>query len=170
MNTADPGTASARWPRQDLLGGADPYGACRPGSAGPACAYDYGWGLASDDLDRVPDGSERRWWLDVEVANTWTGTPAANRAVLEGMTGAFQAAGDRVGLYSSRRDWAALIGAVPASSPLHSLPTWLAGATTEQGAAENCTHATLTGGGRVALSQWHGLDPVDQDLACPVRR
>lgn len=169
VNTADPGTASARWPRADLLGSADPYGPCAAGSPGPACAYAYGWSLAAADLDRVPSGTGRRWWLDVEAANTWTGTRAANRAVLEGMTAAFQAAGDRVGLYANRQDWAALIGRVPGSSPLWALPTWLAGATTEQGAAENCTHATLTGGGRVALSQWHGLDPVDLDLACPVR-
>jgi hypothetical protein len=164
VNTADPGTASARWPRS----GAGPYGSCEPGDAGPACAYAYGSALARDDLARVPAPAGTRWWLDVESANTWSGTRLANRAVLEGMADALGAAGARPGLYANRTDWAAIIGRVPASSPLHELPTWLAGATTRAGALENCSHPTLPGGGRIELAQFLPLlGTVDLDVRCP---
>ncbi|MGN6743198.1 MAG: hypothetical protein ACTHJL_07855 [Amnibacterium sp.] len=167
-NTANPGPSSARWPRAARLGAADPYGACTAGSAGPACAFEYGWALAADDLRRAALPSGTRLWLDVESANTWAGTREANRAVLEGMTAAFVAAGERPGLYANRSDWAAIIGAVPTGSPIHELPTWLAGATSRSGAAENCTHATLPGGGRIELTQYvPPLEALDADLACP---
>lgn len=168
-NTADPGTASARWPRTATLGAVDPYGACTAGSAGEACAFEYGWALAAADLGRASLPAGTTWWLDVESANTWDGTPAANRAVLEGMTTALKASGARPGLYANRSDWAAIVGRVPVASPLHDLPTWLAGATTRSGAAENCTHTTLTGGGRIELTQYvPPIGTLDADLTCTV--
>jgi len=167
LNTADPGPASARWPSGGDAAVPNPYGACRPGSTGAACAFRYGWSLAAADTARVAAPAGTTWWLDVESANTWSGTRAANLAVLEGMAAAIRAAGGTPGVYANRSDWRTIVGPVPASSPLRDVPTWLAGATTQAGAAENCRHATLTGGGRVALTQY--LDPllaVDGDVAC----
>ena len=171
VNTADPGPSSPRWPASSAGSPGRPYGDCRPGDAGPACAYAYGAALVRTELARadLPTPGGTTWWLDVESANTWSGTTAANRAVLEGMTAALHAVGAQVGVYAVRRDWTGIVGTVPTTSPLHGLHTWLAGATTRAGAAENCTHAPLTGGGRVELAQYlPDLGTVDADLACSV--
>ncbi len=171
LNTADPGPASPRWPTTSAGSPDRPYGDCWAGDAGPACAYAYGAALVRTELARsdLPAPAGTTWWLDVESANTWSGSRAANRAVLEGMTAALQSVGARVGVYAVRNDWAGIVGTVPATSPLHGLPTWLAGATTRAGAAENCTHAPLAGGGRVELTQYlPDLGTVDEDLACSV--
>ena len=70
------------------------------------------------------------WWLDVETTNTWqTGSSdalARNRATLEGMTASIIARGGRVGLYSTNRQWAQIVGSVPSTSNLASRPSWLA--------------------------------------------
>lgn len=171
LNTADPGPASARWPTTSAGSPGTPYGPCRPGSAGPACAYAYGAVIARADLavPGLPAPSTATWWLDVEAANTWSGTTAANRAVLEGMTAALHAAGAHVGVYAARSDWTEIVGTVPATSPLYGLHTWLAGAITLTGAEENCTHAPLTAGGRIDLAQYKPVaDTIDSDLACRV--
>ncbi|MCU1473783.1 hypothetical protein [Amnibacterium sp.] len=171
LNTADPGPTSARWPTSSVGSPGTPYGQCRAGDAGPACAYAYGAVLARADLavPGLPAPATATWWLDVESANTWSGTTAAHRAVLEGMTAALHAAGAHVGVYAARGDWTGIVGTVPATSPLYGVHTWLAGATTAAGAAENCTHAPLTAGGRIDLAQYTGFaDTVDSDLACRV--
>jgi hypothetical protein len=171
VNTADPGPASPRWPTSSAGSPDRPYGDCLAGDAGPACAYAYGAALVRAELARadLPAPGGTTWWLDVESANTWNGTTAANRAVLEGMTEALHAVGARVGVYAVRADWTGIVGTVPTASPLHGLPTWLAGATTRVGAAENCTHAPLPGGGRIELAQYlPDLGTVDADLVCSV--
>jgi hypothetical protein len=172
VNTANPGLAASWWPaaNRSLLGTPvdPPSGVCKH-RAGRACAYVYGYSLAEQDLLRpalgMPTGTI--WYLDVEEANTWSTDVVANRAVLEGMTAAFAAAGARVGLYANRTDWHRFLGSVPRSSSLYRLPTWLAGAITPGGAAENCTHAPLTGGGRITLTQFLPVDAtVDSNLSC----
>jgi hypothetical protein len=171
LNTADPGPASARWPTSSAGSPGTPYGPCRAGNPGPACAYAYGAVLARADLavPGLPAPASATWWLDVESANTWSGTTAANRAVLEGMTAVLHAAGAHVGAYASRSDWTGIVGTVPATSPLFGLHTWLAGAITLAGAEENCTHAPLTAGGRIDLAQYKPVaDTIDSDLACRV--
>ena len=173
VNTADPGPASPRWPVSSAGSPGRPYGDCAPGDPGPACAYAYGAALVRAELARgdLPAPQGTTWWLDVESANTWSGTPTANRAVLEGMTEALHAVGARVGVYAVRRDWTGIVGTVPATSPVHGLPTWLAGATPRAGAAENGTHAPLPGGGRIELTQYlPALGTVDADLVCSVLR
>lgn len=186
VNTANPAPKAASWwPTSDRARrGASvktPYGHCT-GTASRACSYVYGASLALDDLQvrGVPAGVAARWWLDVEVANSWktskkhgttylsTSDQAQNRAVLEGMTSRFTAAGQKVGLYALSHEFADLIGTVPASSPLSALPSWLAGAADQQHAATVCTREPLTEG-RVLLAQWlvrSGTDKYDFDLAC----
>ena len=173
VNTADPGPASPRWPISSAGSPGRPYGDCGPGDPGPACAYAYGAALVRAELARadLPAPGGTTWWLDVESANTWSGTRIANRAVLEGMTAALRAVGARVGVYAVRGDWTGIVGTIPVGSPLRGLPTWLAGATTRAGAAENCTHAPLPGGGRIELTQYlPALGTVDADLVCSVLR
>jgi hypothetical protein len=172
VNTANPGLEASWWPtaNRTVLGTevAGAPGTCRH-QPGRACAYVYGYSLAEQDMRRpaigLPIGTI--WYLDVEEANTWSSSTSANRAVLEGMAAAFTDAGARTGLYANRSDWNRFIGAVPASSSLYRLPTWLAGAVTPRGAAENCTHAPLAAGGRITLTQYLPVaSEFDYDVSC----
>ena len=182
VNTANPGQLDplpATWPSS----GESPYGECT-GDAGPACSWVYGRTRASVDVHGFllpaaaragvhADPSDVLWWLDVETMNTWqTGSAEAranNRAALEGMVGYLTGNGARVGLYSTGVQWDEIVGAVPTTSPLHALDSWLAGAQDPIGAAELCGLPPLTGGGDVVLAQFVlEVDdvPLDHDLPC----
>ncbi len=176
VNTANPKPAAAAWwpsSNRTRRGAAvkTPYGSCT-GGATAACSFVYGASLALDDLQvqGVPAGVAARWWLDVEAANSWSTSTARNRAVLEGMTTRFTAAGQKVGLYALSHEFRDLIGPVPATSPLSPLPSWLAGAADQGHAGKVCSREPLTKG-RVLLAQWEtrsGTDRLDADLACTV--
>ncbi|WP_422934842.1 hypothetical protein [Sinomonas sp. P47F7] len=175
VNTSNPGApapapAPAGWPKS----GSTPHGQCS-GQAGAACAWQFGWERAADDVAQrlapaaraagLPAGADNyTWWLDVETANTWQEDTTANRAVLEGMTASFAAQGARVGLYSTARQWGRIVGIVPSTSPLSALPDWLAGTTTADGAKALCAQPPLTSHGRVALTQY--VAAVDGDYPC----
>jgi hypothetical protein len=158
VNTANPGRLGSWWPTSDSYAGAavtNPYGTCA-GDEDAACSYVYGWAKAYDDaMTRgVASPESYLWWLDVEWENTWAADEVANRAVLEGMTAYFESIGAEVGLYSTGRQWGAIVGSVPAGSNLYDLPSWLAGAHTLAGAKSNCALAPLTGGGTVTMTQY----------------
>jgi hypothetical protein len=179
LNTANPGQIKDQvttWPSS----GASPYGTC-DGSNSTACSWVYGNQRAQNSVQNIfapaarsarVDGTPASytWWLDVETTNTWQtrGSSAAlanNRAALEGMTAYLQGLGARVGLYSTGYQWAQIAGPVPATSPLYSLPSWLAGAGSAAGATANCRSAPLVGGGVVSLSQYVS-GGTDRDLSC----
>jgi hypothetical protein len=174
VNTANPGgLGTASWPTSSTT--ENPYGACDGGDT-LACAWQYGWNRAEEDVDLrfIPaaraagvstDPSTYMWWLDVELDNTWKtgGTAsdkASNRAVLEGMTAHFVSRSARVGLYATPYQWGQIIGTVPAGSSLAGRDEWHPGARTQRGAERACTEQTLTPGGRITLSQFiaGGLD------------
>lgn len=169
VNTANPGFANSGgtwWPDSNVypLSGVtvdNPYGTCT-GGYDTACAYMYGYAKAWDDvyLRGVSQPSLYTWWLDVETENTWSNDRAANAADLEGMTDMFHSVGARVGLYSTSYMWSQIVGPLPASSTLNSLPSWLPGASSEKGAKALCSAAPLTNGGVVTLTQFvsHNLD------------
>lgn len=174
VNTANPGGLdTASWPRS----GRTPYGACA-GANTSACAYQYGWNRAQEDVAWVRAATAPEplvWWLDAEIdesgatGNTWdrtTGGTARNTAVLEGMTDHLRSVGiQRVGLYSTPRQWRVITGtAVPATSPLAGLPNWLAGPSTIAEAQRMCATPSLTTGGRVVLTQW--TDGFDWNHVC----
>ncbi len=203
VNTADPGQVVptvADWPTSDTdPNGADqtsvdPYGTCS-GADGAACAWQYGWDRAIQDMmwlagTSAPGASNvpgaYRWWLDVETGNSWeTGTAglANNVADLEGMVDAFRSTSETwlasdgttvplggvaaVGIYSTSSQWSQITGtAIPAGSPLVGLPDWIPGARTQTGAQSDCSLASFTGGG-VVVTQWFGK-PFDGDSACKV--
>ena len=190
VNTANPApSAAAWWPSSNRTrGGASvdgSHGKCTTSSrTSVACSYVYGASLAADDLGRVTAQTRpARWWLDVEAANSWRKSKGAggavyvsaadrlrNRAVLEGMTARFTAAGQKVGLYALAHEFRDLIGAVPTTSALSPLPSWLAGAADQAHAAQVCSREPLAKG-RVLLAQWltrSGTDRLDSDLACTV--
>jgi hypothetical protein len=177
VNTANPGQVIDQvttWP----TAGRNRYGTC-DGSNSAACSYQYGEERAANDVRSIvgpaaqaagiPAGAGGyTWWLDVETGNTWqTGSTSAlarNRATLEGMTDFLTSAGARVGVYSSSSQWRQVVGTVPSTSTLAPLRSWLAGATTLNGAISNCATTPLARG-PVVLAQYVS-GGLDRDRSC----
>jgi hypothetical protein len=170
VNTANPGHQGTWWPASNDYGGstvANPYGTCT-GNVDTACAYMYGYAKAYDDatIRGVPSPASYLWWLDVETANTWQTDKTANAADLEGMTAYFQSIGASAGLYSTNYQWGQIVGAVATSSPLNSLKSWLAGASSQSSAKTMCSAASpLTSGSQVVLTQFVSKN-LDYDYSC----
>lgn len=178
LNTANPGQVRNlvdTWPSD----GDTPYGEC-DGENSAACSWRYGWertrasvtdffqpAAREADVDSLP--SSYRWWLDVETMNTWQlGSGDArerNRAALEGMAAYLDLRGADVGLYSTGRQWAQIVGSVPGDSPLAGLPSWLAGSADLAEAFAACEQPPLVPDGRVTLSQYVP-DDLDRNHSC----
>jgi hypothetical protein len=198
VNTADPGnlyngTPIADWP----MSGTTPYGACATttvttskgtftvGQNSPACAWQYGYNRAAQDVSWLAtaantiDGQKPPvtvaatagsypWWLDVEIQNSWqagTSGHAMNVADLQGMIAALQHAGaTAIGAYSTSSQWATITGGTTSSSgSLYRIPNWVPGATTLSRAKSNCGLASFTAG-KIVIAQW--LANPDGDYAC----
>ena len=161
VNTANPGRQASVWPTSNTLpngGGTvpNPYGTCT-GGYDAACSYVYGWTRAVEDatVRGISDPNAYRWWLDVETEGTWQADRTQNRADLEGMAAYLTSRGAQVGLYSTSFQWTAIVGSVPASSPLYRLPSWIAtGAPTLAAAQQACSGTPLTGGSRIEMTQY----------------
>jgi hypothetical protein len=82
------------------------------------------------------------------------------------MTEVFTQAGGTVGVYSTRYQYTKIVGAVDSPSSLYKLDSWLAGGSTLKGAQSLCSSAALTGGSRVAVTQYVSSG-LDYDFACP---
>lgn len=178
LNTANPGQVSSlvtTWPSE----GETPYGECDGGNTA-ACSWRYGWERTRDSVREffVPAArdaavsslaSSYRWWLDVETSNTWQNgsddARARNRAALEGMTAYLDSRGADVGLYSTGKQWAQIVGGVPGNSPLAGLPSWLAGSSTLAEAVAACDLPPLVPKGRVTLTQYVP-DDLDRNHSC----
>jgi hypothetical protein len=178
LNTANPGQIRnqvSTWPKT----GATPYGTCTGGNTN-ACAWEYGWQRAQNSVTSIfapaaataglsTSAAGYVWWLDVETSNTWeSGSSTAlarNRKALEGMTAYLTSQGGTVGLYSTAQQWKAIAGSVSSSSTLHSLDSWLPGATTVAGASSACSAPPLVSGGAVAMTQYVS-GGLDQDVSC----
>lgn len=197
VNTADPGNIYngkpiADWPQTSLA--SDPgncttttvttsSGTYTVGENSTACAWQYGYNMATQDVSSVAsaaaavnglspphpilgNASAYLWWLDVETVNTWQSGISGeqmNVADLQGMIAALQAANvSGIGAYSTGSQWAKITGGTnPGSLP--KLPDWIPGAKTLAGAKSNCSLASFTGG-QVAVTQWSGHP--DNDYAC----
>jgi hypothetical protein len=177
VNTANPGEVIhlvTTWPTS----GETPYGSC-DGTNSLACSWQYGRERAEGQVvmfaDAVagtvlsPDPGDYTWWLDVETENTWQTNSSAglarNRAALEGMNEYFQSVGATVGIYSTGYQWGIIAGAVPSTSSLFTLDSWLAGARTQRAAQSNCRNLPLVPGGRVVLTQYVSAG-LDYDISC----
>jgi hypothetical protein len=183
VNTGNPGGLNTpTWPQSNVYAGAtapNPYGTCN-GSDSLACAWQYGWNRAVDDvIDRFTPAAQAAgistepsvypWWLDVETANTWKyGSDFAfqsNRAVLEGMTAYFQSRGVTVGVYSTNYQWNLIVGPVPAGSNLLGLRNWRAGASDLAQAQSYCALNPLTPGASVIMTQYV-FNNLDHNYSC----
>ena len=184
VNTGNPaGLGTATWPQNntDPAGNTapNPYGTCN-GSVSQACAWQYGWNRAVDDVTNrfVPSAqaaavdtnpSDYMWWLDVETVNSWeSGSSSAlqdNRLDLEAMVSYFHSRGISVGIYSTNYQWGTIVGSVPASSDLNGLKSWLPGASDLSSAQSNCSESSLTNNGSVTLTQFT-TNNFDYDYSC----
>jgi hypothetical protein len=169
VNTANPEKHGSWWPTGNDYGGtsvANPHGNCT-GEPDAACAYVYGWAKAFDDayMRGITEPDDYLWWLDVEKENSWNGSHDENRAVLEGMADFFHSIDAEVGIYSSGYQWWQIVGTVPEGSSLYALPSWLAGASTVDGARSNCALPPLTAGGKVTMTQFVSQG-FDYDYSC----
>jgi hypothetical protein len=179
VNTANPGgLKTASWPSASTPD--NPHGPC-DNSDTVACAWQYGWNRALEDVqDRYQPAAAQAglgaastyiWWLDVETENTWklSGSSFDNQsnvAVLEGMTAYFKSLNIRVGLYSTGAQWGQIVGnAVSATSNLNSLPNWRPGGATQSTAKQACSATPLTTGGKVVLTQFVSKN-IDYNLSC----
>ncbi len=94
-------------------------------------AYDWGYNYAEADLAFVGgQGVQPRiWWLDVETAEGWATSAAAqpaNAAVVQGALDALTAAGKKAGIYCTWYQWGQITGSYVPPAPV---PIWVAGAT-----------------------------------------
>lgn len=158
VHTADPGNTVADWPKL----GTNPDGACTGGNTN-ACAYQYGEDLGLHDLLHLGGLAYKgvTFYIDTETGYAY-GPPARNVAVLEGMTSAFQASGDKVGLYSNASEWQAITGNT-LSPALAMLPVWILGATSVSGAKQNCASPSFAG--PIELAQAASAS-LDADVSC----
>jgi hypothetical protein len=186
VNTANPGGLNTEsWPKSNTdpagIVTDNPHGIC-DNSDSLACAWQYGWNRALEDVrDRFQPAAARAgissvaatyiWWLDVETENTWklSGTAfdhQSNVAVLEGMTAHFSATGARVGLYSTGAQWNQIVGgAVGTDSNLNGLPNWRPGGANLTTSKEACKAAPLTANGGVVLTQFISKN-LDYNYSC----
>lgn len=173
-NTANPGPRISRyWP----IGQAFPRVCSADELDSLACAYDYGWNAAADsyasavaayvslgwaDADATHTPVANRWWLDVEVANSWRRNTALNVAALQGAVDYLESMDvASVGFYSAPRMWHRITGATDAFSDY---PSWVAGASTLRGAMRVCRGEGFTGG-PVELAQYFS-DGFDANHRC----
>jgi hypothetical protein len=198
LNTADPGNIYNGHPITDWpTSGTTPDGTCTTttvttssgtytvGANSPACAWQYGYNKATQDVSWLSGAaaainaqspavqvsgaaSSYPWWLDVETGNSWqsgTSGQAMNVADLQGMIAAFQnAGGSSVGVYSTSSQWSTITGGTTSSSgSLYGIPDWVPGAKSLSAATSNCGLASFTQG-RIAVTQWTGRP--DNDRAC----
>ena len=160
VNTANPGPQSVRW----NFSGPRSCPTNAPASDA-GCAYNYGWNAAQDAY-RVAAAATSSgiaqshfWWLDVELVNSWEGTPASNSQTVQGYLdylGGRGVAG--VGIYSTASQWNAITGGQQVS-----VPNWVAGSRTQKSASSSC--GTGFTGGDVLLVQYTAKG-FDGNFAC----
>lgn len=104
-------------------------------------------------------------WIDVEPvpAFEWSGDPAANAAVVEGVARAYTDAGYAIGVYSTPYLWQSVVG----DYRLGGVPEWrAAGQTSRAEALRRCDDDWSIQGGKAVLGQWVA-DQRDHNVTCP---
>jgi hypothetical protein len=169
MNTGNPGPElSMRWPGPSTS-------APMPcdGTWSTACAFDYGWLAAQDAYARAHsvagDGARLApWWLDVEVANSWSTDVSTNSAALQGNIAYLRSVKVGViGIYALAADWEEIVGAAsagaPQNAPFAALPNWRPGPQSAADALSWCSRSVT--GGRIVFVQYPS-GGFDGNLPC----
>jgi hypothetical protein len=166
MNTGNPGTLSTHW---GIPGPKPCANYTNPASVNdPGCAYNYGWRAAEEAFTRASQTTSPAaaagafWWADVEIANSWDGTTAANFADITGGLDFLRSKGVQAGVYSTRYQWAQIAG----SNALPTTPNWVAGASSLKQATAFCSSSYSFTGGPVRLVQFPSGN-FDGDYRCP---
>ena len=138
--------------------------------------YNYGYNAARDAylFAKQSDLTSRIWWLDVEMANSWSRDTAVNDATIQGAIDYLNSQNARVGIYSTERMWKTIAGAsfVPIqvmNGVSFSTPNWLAiGISNIVGAANACAaKKSFIPGSSLWLIQYvANSTAIDQDFAC----
>jgi len=108
-----------------------------PGEADPAGygaqAAAYALNYASS-VTGASSAASHVWWIDVETANTWSSSQAANAAVVQGALKYLkQHTSKSVGIYSTGYQWGVITGGVQLGAPV-----WAAGASSAASAPSMC--------------------------------
>jgi hypothetical protein len=168
LNLADPGRASkSHWDH----GGPTACHVAHDYDLG--CAYDYGYLAAKHAVGFAKQhemAAGSRWWLDVEIGNSWgsrhlkqPGHQAANAADIQGALHYLRSQGLPAGVYTETVWWDAITGSPRGFSRV---PVWGGGAGSLANARANCKQVSITGGPAL-LAQWFTKDSfVDHDVAC----
>jgi hypothetical protein len=161
VNLADPGHKSAHW------GAGGPRACHRKPKYDVGCAYDYGVKTATAALQNVKAAGSTgrgRWWLDVEIDNTWGTSRAGIAANLADIKGALHYLRSRprtsAGVYTETAWWSVITHGARMSHTT----VWGGGANSKRHARKNCLRHSITGGPAL-LAQWI-VGTVDHDVAC----
>jgi hypothetical protein len=171
INTANPGPTSTHWGLPGPANCVD-----TSSSSDQGCAYNYGWNAAADALSAAtasigPPARPLSWWLDVETANSWNGTAAANSSTVQGYIEYLRSQGTgTVGVYSTGYQWTQITAGytVPSSASTPAAPDWLAGASSISNARSSCDPAKSFSGGPIQLVQYPDIG-FDGNYVCPVQ-
>ena len=133
----------------------------------PQRLYRAGFAQAKINVDNMHRAGLRppMVWVDVEPVRSapWSGKPAANNYVINGVVAGYRAAGLRVGFYSYASGWKQITGGRRAGT----VPTWVpSGGDVRSGAEARCRQRSFSGG-PVWLGQWTANDR-DHDIACGI--
>lgn len=146
------------------------YGSAGPyrGSSTTTRLRNVGWAQAKTNLARMKAAgmSSPMVWMDVEhyPVRPWSSSRTRNKAVVDGVLAGYRDAGLRVGVYSTRLQWTAIVG----TGANYGLPEWrTAGQTSLSSARRMCSIASIQGG-RAIMAQWW-TRRTDHDVLCAGR-
>ncbi len=112
----------------------------------------------------VPKGTPV--WLDVELPEVWTGSPARHRQVITEHLTVLAEAGHRVGIYSAPALWQQITDGAAVD-----VPTWVGIGTASRARATRTCGVDSFGGRPPAIVQRIGTGsdgrPLDRNLTCP---
>jgi hypothetical protein len=126
-------------------------------------AYNYGFNAGLYDIDySLKQGViADRWWLDVEIDNSWSNDYKINRQMLRGMLDAISsfAGKNNLGFYSTGLQWKIITGRWR-----NGYPVWFAtGSTLKADAIATCAAKSFAGG-PVLLAQY--TPSLDANYIC----
>jgi hypothetical protein len=117
----------------------------------PCLAYNYGFQAAQfayQDTEQFKT-KPSKWWLDIEIMNTWHPDPILNEQVIKGAIDFLQLKNQSVGIYSTPYQWVLIAGNY---KPM--LPVWAAGAKDKFTAQLRCNSKFAFTGGDVHMVQY----------------
>ncbi|HEY1421577.1 MAG TPA: hypothetical protein VGG90_12830 [Candidatus Dormibacteraeota bacterium] len=135
------------------------------GTSSQKAAWAVGCSEASRDIAYASSqgaASPRMWWLDVEVANSWSTTDLSlNRYTVQGIVATLRSnTTTPIGIYSTASQWSSITGGYQPAVDAN----WVAtGASTQRRASRYCSSAGFTGA-PVWLVQY--VSTYDHDYAC----